>query len=91
MGWLVGGGGRPSGKSWRAGGYSSGPIEYSVYIGEDDQNRTRLTCPKPSFRYPEARGAWVKPQTYSRRATSTVTVRSSRYPTVTVEIPAGTT
>ncbi len=36
-----------------AGGYASPPISYEVYAAEDDENRTRLTCKKPGFRYPE--------------------------------------
>lgn len=45
-------------RSWRhverllAGGYSSGPITYEVYAGEDDTGRTSFTCEHPSFRYP---------------------------------------
>jgi glycosyltransferase involved in cell wall biosynthesis len=47
-------------RSWRhverllAGGYSSQPITYEVYAGEDDAHRTAFTCERPSFRYPGA-------------------------------------
>lgn len=37
---------------WSVGGYRSGPISYDVFVGEDDTQRTRLTCERPSFRYP---------------------------------------
>jgi glycosyltransferase involved in cell wall biosynthesis len=45
-------------RSWRhvermlAGGYSSGPISYKVYLAEGDPHRTSFTCERPSFRYP---------------------------------------
>ena len=47
-------------RQWRhverfwAGGYSSGPIEYDVYVGEDDLQRTRMRCQQPSFRFPRS-------------------------------------
>jgi glycosyltransferase involved in cell wall biosynthesis len=34
------------------GGYTSGPIEYSVYRDADDESRTTIRCERPSFRYP---------------------------------------
>jgi glycosyltransferase involved in cell wall biosynthesis len=34
------------------GGYTSGPIEYSVYRDSDDESRTSIRCERPSFRYP---------------------------------------
>lgn len=37
---------------WQADGYRSGPISYEVFVGEDDAQRTRMTCERPSFRYP---------------------------------------
>ncbi len=37
---------------WRAGGYRSGPISYEAFVGEDDTQRSPLTCERPSFRYP---------------------------------------
>jgi hypothetical protein len=36
------------------GGYHSGPIEYEVYAGEDDAQRTQFRCERPAFRYPTA-------------------------------------
>ncbi len=45
-------------RQWRhverflAGGYTSGPIAYSVFRGEDDTARTAIRCEHPSFRYP---------------------------------------
>lgn len=45
-------------RQWRhierllAGGYTSGPIRYEVFIGEDDEQRSVVTCEHPSFRYP---------------------------------------
>lgn len=47
-------------RQWRhlerllSGGYTSGPIEYSVYRGEDEKERTAIRCERPSFRYPGA-------------------------------------
>lgn len=37
-----------------AGAYRSGPIEYDVYAGEDDPQRTHFRCGQPQFRYPTA-------------------------------------
>ena len=34
------------------GGYTSGPIEYSLYRDADDESRTPIRCERPSFRYP---------------------------------------
>lgn len=45
-------------RQWRhverfwVGGYRSGPIEYDVYLGEEDLQRTRMKCERPSFRFP---------------------------------------
>jgi glycosyltransferase involved in cell wall biosynthesis len=45
-------------RQWRhlerfmVGGYRSGPISYEVYVGEDDTQRTQLTCERPSYKYP---------------------------------------
>ncbi|MGV3532322.1 MAG: glycosyltransferase [Chthoniobacteraceae bacterium] len=36
-----------------AGGYHSGPISYEIYGNDDATTRTRFTCEKPGFRYPE--------------------------------------
>jgi glycosyltransferase involved in cell wall biosynthesis len=47
-------------RQWRhlerlcAGGYHSGPISYEVFLGEDDEQRTRLTCERPRYQYPKA-------------------------------------
>jgi glycosyltransferase involved in cell wall biosynthesis len=38
-----------------AGGYTSGPVRYEVFVGEEDTARTRMECLRPRFRYP--RGA----------------------------------
>jgi glycosyltransferase involved in cell wall biosynthesis len=35
-----------------AAAYSSPPISYEVYVAEDDEKRTSLTCSRPQFRYP---------------------------------------
>ena len=37
---------------WLAGGYTSGPIDYAVYVGEEDAERTAMRCERPKFRYP---------------------------------------
>jgi glycosyltransferase involved in cell wall biosynthesis len=37
-----------------AGAYRSGPIEYDVYAGEDNPQRTHFRCAQPGFRYPTA-------------------------------------
>jgi glycosyltransferase involved in cell wall biosynthesis len=48
-------------RQWRhverlfAGGYRSGPIEYEVYVGEEDVSRTKIRCDRPGFRYPGSR------------------------------------
>ncbi|MGB8353866.1 MAG: glycosyltransferase [Chthoniobacteraceae bacterium] len=36
------------------GGYRSAPIAYEIYVGEDELQRTRFVCEKPSFRHPWA-------------------------------------
>lgn len=51
---------RPVLRAWRhceklvAGGYRSGPIEYGIYAGEEDPERTRFRCEKPEWRHPWA-------------------------------------
>ena len=37
-----------------AGGYSSGPIEYALYAGDDAEARTQFRCERPGFRHPWA-------------------------------------
>ena len=37
---------------FRVGGYWSAPIEYKVYLREDDVQRTTMRCQRPRFRFP---------------------------------------
>lgn len=39
-----------------AGGYRPAPISYEIYAGEEDAQRTRFACERPSFRHPWSRG-----------------------------------
>lgn len=39
-------------EKWRAGGYTSRPIAYEIFAGEDDLSRTRYVCERPDFRHP---------------------------------------
>ena len=43
-------------EKWLAGGYRSGPIPYEIYAGEEDRERTRFVCERPTFRHPWAGG-----------------------------------
>jgi glycosyltransferase involved in cell wall biosynthesis len=38
-------------EKWARGGYRSGPIDYAIYAGEDDEQRTLFTCDRPDFRH----------------------------------------